>query len=484
MAEPNYYIEHNRKVPYSMSPIQINDTTTVLATVAMSPNEIEWSNWLSRNPNHKNSKMLKTNTPAIIRTWNDYAFHMTMEEGRISNHFARLVIFENEKICCATKCIHNDFMSIEDCIRNLFLALRGSIMMFKKFEYAQLCYDCLMYLCSDRQQMERLFHEYHAVLTRWDIKSDHIGCKVPFGKELHYISEILFKYQSFTMHVLHQDRLCDKIFSLFIYYMKNFKRLHHDIKDESFSHHPTDQGFTLQRNDIAIEWYFEYTLNGILSIMRRLMCYLETKHLHKLIQMNYFEHFIAFTDDLFDLEYMRIIMDSMKPDSEVIFGGTLTLFQLLSVVQYINFRVMNKLSLRDSTNIKLRNKIFKTKQKIKAFNHAVNMLNNPKYVALNLWRIFRDFDARYLRDEYKCYFMMIGMESIPYHWPIRVIVKTKWNQRRKLKRCGNRSCPLDNIVSDGKTFKFCGQCKIVFYCSKHCQKMHWLYHRVRCKLFQ
>eukprot|EP01083_Nonionella_stella_P214530 772957_1 len=135
MTVSNYYIEQNRKVPYSLGPVQINDKT-VLATVAMSPNEIEWSNWLSRNPNHTNSKMLKTNTPAIIRTWNDYAFHMimAMTEGTISNHFARLVVFENEKICCHTKCIHNDFMSIEDCIRNLFLALRGSILMFKKFE--------------------------------------------------------------------------------------------------------------------------------------------------------------------------------------------------------------------------------------------------------------------------------------------------------------------------------------------------------------
>eukprot|EP01083_Nonionella_stella_P214527 772952_1 len=482
MTEPNYYIEHNRKVPYSMSPIQINDTTTVLATVAMSPNEIEWSNWLSRNPNHKNSKsMLKTNKPAIIRTWNDYAFHMTMEEGRISNHFARLVIFENEKICCATKCIHNDFTSIQNCIRNLFLALRGSIMMFKKFEYAQLCYDCLMYLCSDRQQMERLFHEYHAVLTRWDIKSDHIGCKVPFGKELHYISEILFKYQSFTMHVLHQDRLCDKIFSLFIYYMKNFKRLHHDIKDESFSHHPTDQGFTLQRNDIAIEWYFEYTLNGILSIMRRLMCYVEAKHLHTLIQMDYFKYFTAFTHELFDLEYMRIITDLINPLIKHRVQGTVTLFQLLSVVQYINFRVINKLSMPDSTNIKLRNKIFKTKQKIKAFNHMVNNLNDPNYVTLNFSRIFRD--ERYLQDEYKCYFMMRALEWCPY-WPMSVVLKTKSNQRRKLKRCGNRSCAKNSDVSVGKTLRLCKQCKIVFYCSKHCQKMHWLYHRVRCKLFQ
>eukprot|EP01083_Nonionella_stella_P029738 81770_1 len=447
----------------------------------MSPNEIEWSNWLSRNPNHKNSKMLKTNTPAIIRTWNDYAFHMimAMTEGTISNHFARLVVFENEKICCHTKCIHNDFMSIEDCIRNLFLALRGSIMMFKKFEYAQLCYDCLMYLCSDRQQMERLFHEYHAVLTRWDIKSDHIGCKVPFGKELHYISEILFKYQSFTMHVLHQDRLCDKIFSLFIYYMKNFKRLHHDIKDESFSHHPTDQGFTLQRNDIAIEWYFEYTLNGILSIMRRLMCYLEAKHLHQLIQMDYFKYFIAFTDELFDLEYMRIITDLMKPGSQVI-QGTVTLYQLLSVVQYINFRVINKLSMPESTNIKLRNKIFKTKQKIKAFNHIVNSLKDPHYIMSNFSRIFRD--NRYLQDEYKCHVMMCVLEPLQY-WPISVILKIKSNQR-KLKRCGNRSCAKNSAVSVGKPLKLCKQCKIVFYCSKHCQKMHWLYHRVRCKLFQ
>eukprot|EP01083_Nonionella_stella_P214526 772947_1 len=468
MAEPSYYMECSRKREHSTDNIQINDKT-VQIKIAMSPHEIEWSNSLWSNS-------LSSTSFKLIRTWKDYASH----NSHISDHIGRLVIFENEKISCETKCIHNDFNGIQNCIRNVFLALSGSIMMYKKFENARLCYDCLMCLCSDRQNMERLFNEYHAVLTQWDTKSDTCY-RVPIARELHYLSAILFKYQSFTMYVLNHDSLWENIFSLFIFYMSNFKRLRHHIKDDYTTYQPTDHGYMLRQRGMVVAWYFEYTLNGILSIMRRLMCYLETKHLHKLIQMNYFEHFIAFTDDLFDLEYMRIIMDSMKPDSEVIFGGTLTLFQLLSVVQYINFRVMNKLSLHDSTNIKLRNKIFKTKQKIKAFNHMVNNLNDPNYVTLNFSRIFRD--ERYLQDEYKCYFMMRALEWCPY-WPMSVVLKTKSNQRRKLKRCGNRSCAKNSDVSVGKTLRLCKQCKIVFYCSKHCQKMHWLYHRVRCKLFQ
>eukprot|EP01083_Nonionella_stella_P140402 430510_1 len=95
-------------------------------------NELEWFDWCLRNPNHDSSKLI-LNKPAMVGTWKEYATHMTTEEGAISYHFVRLVIFENEKISCDTKCIHNSFMGVQDCIRNLFLALRGAIMIFKQF---------------------------------------------------------------------------------------------------------------------------------------------------------------------------------------------------------------------------------------------------------------------------------------------------------------------------------------------------------------
>eukprot|EP01083_Nonionella_stella_P214528 772953_1 len=468
MAEPSYYMECSRKREHSTDNIQINDKT-VQIKIAMSPHEIEWSNSLWSNS-------LSSTSFKLIRTWKDYASH----NSHISDHIGRLVIFENEKISCETKCIHNDFNGIQNCIRNVFLALSGSIMMYKKFENARLCYDCLMCLCSDRQNMERLFNEYHAVLTQWDTKSDTCY-RVPIARELHYLSAILFKYQSFTMFVLNHDSLCDKIFSLFIFYMKNFKRLRHDIKDKSVLFHPTDQGYLLRQRGIVVSCLFEYTFNAILSSMRRLMCYFKTKHLQKLIQMNYFKHFIAFTDALFDLEYMRIVTDSMIPGQPMTFRGTVTLFQLFSVVRYINFRVINKLSL-PKQNIKQRNKIFKIKKTLKAFDNTVNKFNDGNYVMPNLWRIFRD--GRYLRDEYKCYFLMSSLTSLDI-WSVRAILKRKSNQRRKLKRCGNSSCAQDiNTASVGQTFKLCGRCRIVFYCSKNCQKRHWLNHRVHCKAFK
>eukprot|EP01083_Nonionella_stella_P157901 513182_1 len=157
MAESSYYTEQNRKVEYLTDPFQINETT-FRVKLAASPHEMEYHNWLQRNPNDQNAKLM-SNKQSIIKTWKDYASHMSScAEGTIWYHFARLVLFDNEKISCDTKCIHNDFMSVQNCITNLFLALSGSIMMFRKFESARLCYDCLMYLCSDTRKIEKLFN--------------------------------------------------------------------------------------------------------------------------------------------------------------------------------------------------------------------------------------------------------------------------------------------------------------------------------------
>eukprot|EP01084_Bolivina_argentea_P187485 322934_1 len=60
--------------------------------------------------------------------------------------------------------------------------------------------------------------------------------------------------------------------------------------------------------------------------------------------------------------------------------------------------------------------------------------------------------------------------------------------RKKLKlgiKCGNFIECQNKGVSVGNNMKLCSNCKMVYYCNKHCQKKHWKYfHRFVChKIF-
>ncbi|RZK36417.1 MAG: zinc finger MYND domain-containing protein [Hymenobacter sp.] len=44
------------------------------------------------------------------------------------------------------------------------------------------------------------------------------------------------------------------------------------------------------------------------------------------------------------------------------------------------------------------------------------------------------------------------------------------------KRCASSSCREDGTLQ-------CGKCKVIFYCSKTCQKEHWAKHKQHCSLY-
>eukprot|EP01083_Nonionella_stella_P010299 29381_1 len=485
MQEKSYYMANNQPIRYTFrDPIEITDTETYpsveiryhISEVVQSPHDAQYIQWLERNPDF--DSLYHCKSKAVISTWKDYAFHTS--EGRITDHLSSMIAFDDERISSRSKCIHNDLMSSANCAHSLYIVLSGSVMLFRKFLYNTLCYDCLMLLCSDLQNIERLFAEYHTIITHWDLNDSHQP--LPFGKEIHYLSSLLLRYQSFVIFVLDHDTLYSKIFSMFVFYMKNFKRLRDAIKDESIFFYTTDQGYQINKRCIHVVYMFEYTFNAILSVMRRIMRYFKPKHLRQLIEMNYFKYFTEFVAELFDLEYMRILTDSVIPQHNMVVKSTVTLFQLLSVVEYINEQVLNKLK-----NTKRHIKIQETKEKIKRFNSAVNLLkaclNDPIYVESSLKQIFKNF--RYLKEEFKCFFMMNVMKcNTGSIWTVQKIMESKSIQRTKLRRCGSRYCQTNNQILSGKTLKLCNQCKIVFYCNKHCQKMDWLNHRTYCQLFK
>eukprot|EP01083_Nonionella_stella_P272453 923895_1 len=476
---------NNRPIRYTLEePIEVTKTFQSVqiryscSEIIQSPHDAQWIQWLETNPDYESLYHCES---AVISTWKDYAFHSS--EGRITDHFACMISFGDEMISSNTKCVHNDLMSSANCVQSLFIVLSGSPMLFLKFLDNTLCYDCLMLFCSDLQNIERLFAEYHTTITHWDLNDTNEP--IPFGKEIHYLSNLVLRYQSFVIYVLNHDTLYNKIFSMFVFYMKNFKRLHDAIKDESLFIFATDQGYQISKRGIYLLFMFEYTFNAILSVMRRIMRYFKAKHLCQLIEMNYFRYFTEFVAELFDLDYMRILTDAIKPQYDMTARGTVPLFQLLSVIEYINCQVLNKLK-----DTELHTKIKDTREKINIFNSKVNVLNDrlndPIYVATYGWRIFRDF--RYLRDELKCFFIMNMMKhnTTDSIWTVQKILQSKSNQKRNLKRCGNRYCQKNHqeSISRGKSLKLCSQCKIIFYCNKRCQKMDWLNHRTYCQLFK
>jgi len=59
------------------------------------------------------------------------------------------------------------------------------------------------------------------------------------------------------------------------------------------------------------------------------------------------------------------------------------------------------------------------------------------------------------------------------------IISKKYKIFSRIKLCANINCKQKD---DDCKFKICKQCKLVYYCSKHCQKIHWKNtHKKNCK---
>ena len=51
-------------------------------------------------------------------------------------------------------------------------------------------------------------------------------------------------------------------------------------------------------------------------------------------------------------------------------------------------------------------------------------------------------------------------------------------QRIKPRHCNH--CNAEDKADSGKRFKYCGKCRLVKYCSRHCQKKNWKTHKLEC----
>eukprot|EP01084_Bolivina_argentea_P303786 524588_1 len=439
---------------------------TIVSNVHTTQKEMEWLAWIEQNPSYDSKERREWLKDVVcINDWQKYAFEAA--QGKINEHLVQMFMVENSKLSSSANCIHHTFGGPAQCVDKLTAVLLGSPFGYRDFLQSEICYDCLMMFCSQIQFVEKSFDDYYKQNTNWNPSGEIV---VHWVKELYYLSNCLLKYQSFVNYVLCNEKLYANIFSLFVYYMKNFNKLESSFESNKHIYSKNDQGYYFTNEGIHTLYTFEYNFCGILSCIRKLMCYFKPKHLYKLIEMDYFKYFLKFINKLFEMKYIKILTDAIIPGPNIEIRGTITIFATLSVVHFINFKVLKKIQINRTNDYKMRKKLQNVINKIK---------ENNKHLCLNreLSKMFKH--GRYLLHDYKYPFMMSAVNGIK-EWNIATLLKQKSFQMRKYKCCGNSSC--SNLYKyNYKNFKLCSQCRIVYYCSRKCQKQNWVSHRLTCK---
>eukprot|EP01084_Bolivina_argentea_P296947 511511_1 len=406
--------------------------------------------------------------PILIRTWDDYAHEAS--DGRIAQHFTHLIVVTNEAVTKPINCVHQHFRNISECINKLFEVLYGSPFHYKTFDEQDLCYNCLLTFCSKKKEIKKLFEDWYDEYTKFaHHKFDiHMGMNC---KELFYLSQCLLKYKCMVKYILNRPSLYNKLFSLFIFYIKHFKILVDLIKKDSniFDVFHTDQGYTLQRRSLVIIYCFDYNFLSIVGCMMKLIPYFKRTHLLRLLELDYFTHFQCFMSLYLDLKHHIILFNKVQIhlNNDTRFLGTVTLWQSLSVFEFINYKITLKRQLLVSS-LK-RNKILKICQQI---------------AKIKKW--FTDYDTKswwnsdlYMNEKDKLKVLCFQIKEHPF-FGIGTILKDKKTQLRKDIRCGNYVC-IKKV--NHRKFKLCSNCKIVYYCCRRCQKINWSHHKTFCCLF-
>eukprot|EP01084_Bolivina_argentea_P053143 97572_1 len=240
------------------------ETVTILCNKLMvTSKELSWC-----LHNRKNLSQFKAIT-VFIDSWKQYALQAS--SGKVFQHFAQFVMIKNKRLSSPNTCIHHQFGTVEKCIDKLLETLYGSIFNFQLFDNNTLCDECLLYLCSQKRNIETLFDQYYKEYTNW-YQNIEGHCVFNRHRELLYLLNCLLKYHCFVKYILNNDKLYKKIFRLFIYYMQHFNdtKLKTMLKDNRFCRqYVCEHGYAFIKLNILYLWDFEYNIIGIFGCMKK-----------------------------------------------------------------------------------------------------------------------------------------------------------------------------------------------------------------------
>eukprot|EP01084_Bolivina_argentea_P232175 391368_1 len=429
--------------------------------VSLTQRELDYIN----NPPHDLS--VDINNVEKISNWHDYA--KSASNGEICLHFRGLTMVRVAALPTSSDCIHNKFGSIQLCIRKLLLTLYGAIFDYTLFSENQLCRQCLLYFCSHKRIVEKLFSDYYndyAIL--FDHDDSFVRCK-----ELLYFGNCLLKYHMVVKFILSNPILYTKLFDLFVYYLKAFD----SIKINFNSPLPcmlnvSEHNYVIFSLGIANACQFEYNFCGIMCCMKQIMPYFQRKHLQYLINKNYFKYFMNFIDQFLNMEYMKILTNSIKKTNNLgdLHSIDLTSTCLMDLLLCVN-GFLSELIFRKFKNI-----AHTLKQKFKAKIFQISKSRDKTYILARYSpHLFFNYEGK-LKREFKYHYMCFGI-SIQTYFNVESIFEDKRKQLRMHKRC---NC---NNKGHKKHLKLCRQCKLTYYCNVKCQKNDWKYHKQCCKLF-
>eukprot|EP01084_Bolivina_argentea_P063452 115856_1 len=442
--------------------------------------ELEYMEWLTHHPEHDpdRAEFTSAQNTDFILTWSEYAHHAS--KGKISSHFHALSDIKNNKLSKYSQCIHNKFNCIQQCIDKLDNVLYGSPMYFREFASDWiLCTDCLLTICN-KQYICKLFAAiYQQCIKLFQLTMIDPTTFVTYKvKEWTYVACCLLRYINIIKLVLHTDEFYMKIFLSFTYYLQHFSKLKRFIKIMDGSFNITDHGYAIFTIGIEILYLFEYNFVGILTCMRQIAPYFKLKHLTVLVELNCFSIFQKFINEYFNLEYMRIITDSIKLTDQMQIRASMVLCLSLCVIQLINCKVFKQYKL--ITDVSMKRKFKKTILEIR--NVDKNMATMLRMYRTITPMFYQQQDRFYLKDDckYSFYKYFLKMSTGFITLSHKTALQKKRKQVRNHKFCGNEKCRNGNCI---KKLRLCGQCRFVYYCSKKCQKKHWCHHRAMCKNF-
>eukprot|EP01084_Bolivina_argentea_P206879 353094_1 len=460
--------------------IPLNKNTTIYRIV--NEKELEYAEWLRKNPHlYSQERRNYENDVSFISTWNDYAYHAS--EGKIAGHFEVLTIrLKKRKLASISKCLHHKFGGIEQCIQNLKKILYGSPVYFASFAYEQsLCINCLLRFCVNKKHIEDIFNNLHVACTNWPYVLQYSNINFPWQyidriKEWCYLSNCLLKYFNFIKYTLANENLWMKILLSFVYYMTHFKKLLAVIFPGQRMISSGDQGYVCTNSSIDNLNIFEYNFCCILSCVKLMMPYFKMNHLLALIEMNYFLISVSFLNEYLNLEYIKRLIDCIVINTgEIRFRSSTFVSVLISVIQFINYKMHRYY--KKTQDSKWRQKFGKIVGQI-----ATTHRNFPKdqlhfgFLCRTEW--FRwEKNKCFLNDEYKYSFVVYMTQKQPL-LSVRTILKDRFKQIKKHKKCGNIHC---QNKFNRKQLMLCSHCKLKWYCSHKCQKLHWLHHKPFCK---
>eukprot|EP01084_Bolivina_argentea_P285804 490167_1 len=423
------------------------------------------------------NKMWLQHRKPLINSWSQYYQHLP---NKIENHMCSLINTEPVYHTSVSykHCIHNKYGNKQECMKSIYDFITcmkysiGHMFMEKHQNKFVLCSDCITQFIIHSNYLKNVFH-YFA----------HEKCYL-ISFEFLFFKRILCDHRVVIKHILSNQHLYEKLFDIWKHMLDmNYEKILADNRKYAGGLSLiVSLNFKYSSNNIDIS-LFQRIMNThatFIGLIKMIIPYIQPKHIYYLKKINIFPYLlrkwiIMYLSQKPIENRLRMIINDVVIQLKKSKGYKWEQWSRQHGSSSVpHNKIMDKTPVMLMWNTRILGYLYR---KSKYFYNK-NYQRQKMKCCIDLYKKIKYKTFTDQKHKNMCHMWLETMsnaESSNFESALKKCV-------RKNIKCGWDECSKYQVDNKIK-YKMCKNCRMILYCSRSCQKRHWIIHKQFCIYF-